>query len=137
MASRALANASAAPTLRDTHRWCGHLHERSTHVLLDQHPVFHARPLLPIRFVPSPVVELNRAVAYSMAFGPASGLEIADALVEEPTLAGYHLLPAVRADFLSKLGRFAEAKRELERAAGMTQNVKKREMMIRRAEGMG
>jgi RNA polymerase sigma-70 factor (ECF subfamily) len=56
--------------------------------------------------------------------------------VGEPALAGCHLLPAVRADFLSKLGRFAEAKKELERAAGMTQNVKERKMLIRRAEGM-
>jgi RNA polymerase sigma-70 factor (ECF subfamily) len=57
--------------------------------------------------------------------------------VGEPALAGYHLLPAVRADFLSKLGRFAKAKNELERAAGMTQKVKERKMLVRRAEGMG
>jgi predicted RNA polymerase sigma factor len=89
------------------------------------------------QLTPSPVVELNRAVAYSMAFGPAAGLEIADELLDEPALAGYHLLPAVRADFLSKLGRFAEARKELERAVGMTQNTKERELLVRRAEGMG
>jgi RNA polymerase sigma factor (sigma-70 family) len=88
------------------------------------------------QLTPSPVVELNRAVAYSMAFGPAAGLEIADKLVDEPALAGYHLLPAVRADFLSKLGRFAEAKKELERAAAMTQNVKEKALLTRRAEEM-
>jgi RNA polymerase sigma factor (sigma-70 family) len=87
--------------------------------------------------MPSPVVELNRSVAYSMAFGPAAGLEIANALQDEPALAGYHLLPAARADFLSKLGRLVEAKKELERAAGMTGNAKERELLLRRAEGMG
>jgi RNA polymerase sigma factor (sigma-70 family) len=88
------------------------------------------------QLTPSPVVELNRAVAYSMAFGPASGLEIADQLVDEPALAGYHLLPAVRADFLAKLGRFVEAKKELTRAAAMTENAKERALLIRRAEGL-
>ena len=82
---------------------------------------------------PSPVVELNRSVAYAFAFGPAAGLEIADALLDEPVLKGYHLLPAVRADFLAKLGRTAEAKAELERAAAMTQNARERTLMLERA----
>ncbi|MEX1256569.1 MAG: RNA polymerase sigma factor [Gemmatimonadota bacterium] len=88
------------------------------------------------QLTPSPVVELNRAVAYSMAFGPAAGLEIADPLLGEPMLAGYHLLPAVRADILAKLGRFAEAKTELERAAAMTENAKERGLLLGRAAGM-
>ncbi len=81
----------------------------------------------------SPVVELNRAVAYSMAFGPAAGLEIADALLSEPALKAYHLLPSVRADFLAKLGRFAEARQEVERAAAMTQNARERALLLARA----
>ncbi len=85
----------------------------------------------------SPVVELNRAVAYSMAFGPASGLEIADTLTSEPALENYHLLPSVRADFLAKLGRFAEAKAELERAASMTRNARERTLLIERAKKLG
>ena len=86
------------------------------------------------QLAPSPVVELNRAVAYAMAFGPAAGLEIADALAAEPQLAGYHLLPAVRADFLAKLGRYGEAKAEAERAAGLTHNARERALMLERAE---
>jgi len=82
----------------------------------------------------SPVVELNRAVAYSMAFGPAAGLEIADALTSEPALAGYHLLPSVRADFLFKLGRFEEARGEFERAASLTRNTRERTLLIQRAQ---
>jgi RNA polymerase sigma factor (sigma-70 family) len=89
------------------------------------------------QLTPSPIVELNRAVAYSMAFGPVAGLEITEPLLEEPALAGYHLLPAARADFLAKLGRFAEAKKELERAATMTENAKERELLRGRAEGLG
>jgi RNA polymerase sigma-70 factor (ECF subfamily) len=85
----------------------------------------------------SPVVELNRAVAYSMAFGPASGLEIADTLTSEPALENYHLLPSVRADFLAKLGRFAEARAELERAASMTRNARERTLLIDRAKKLG
>src|SRR5260370_33063229 len=77
----------------------------------------------------SPVVELNRAVAYAMAFGPAAGLEIADALTSEPALQNYHLLPSVRADFLAKLGRFDEARKEVERAASMTQNARERALL--------
>jgi RNA polymerase sigma-70 factor, ECF subfamily len=81
----------------------------------------------------SPVVELNRAVAYSMAFGPAAGLEIADALTSEPALASYHLLPSVRGDFLFKLGRFDEARGEFERAAALTHNTRERELLRGRA----
>jgi RNA polymerase sigma factor (sigma-70 family) len=81
----------------------------------------------------SPVVELNRAVAYSMAFGPAAGLEIANALLSEPSLKSYHLLPSVRADFLAKLGRFDEARKEVERAASLTQNARERALLLARA----
>jgi RNA polymerase sigma factor (sigma-70 family) len=84
---------------------------------------------------PSPVVELNRAVAVGMAFGPAAGLEIVDALGLEPTLARYHWLPSVRGDLLSKLGRQDEARAEFERAAGMTRNEREREMLLARAQG--
>jgi RNA polymerase sigma factor (sigma-70 family) len=82
---------------------------------------------------PSPVVELNRAVAVSMASGPAAGLEIVDSIAEEPSLKSYHLLPAVRGDFLSKLGRSSEARDEFERAAGLTRNARERELLLRRA----
>jgi RNA polymerase sigma factor (sigma-70 family) len=82
---------------------------------------------------PSPVVELNRAVALSMAFGPAAGLEVVDALRSEPSLRSYHLLPSVRGDFLAKLGRFAEARVEFERAASLTNNVRERELLLERA----
>jgi RNA polymerase sigma-70 factor, ECF subfamily len=81
----------------------------------------------------SPVVEVNRAVAYTMAFGPAAGLEIADTLTSEPTLATYHLLPTVRGDFLFKLGRFDEARAEFERAAGLTRNARERTLLLDRA----
>jgi len=84
------------------------------------------------QLAPSPVVELNRAVALSMAFGPAVGLEVVDALAGEKSLAGYHLLPAVRADFLAKLGRKDEARRELERAAALTRNERERELLLAR-----
>lgn len=82
---------------------------------------------------PSPVIELNRAVAVSMAFGPAAGLEIVDALTSDPALEGYHLLPSVRGDFLVRLGRFAEAREEFERAASLTRNVREREFLLARA----
>ncbi|HZM28047.1 MAG TPA: RNA polymerase sigma factor [Gemmatimonadales bacterium] len=85
------------------------------------------------RISPSPVVELNRAVAVAMAFGPAAGLEIADALIGERSLEQYHLLPAVRADFLIKLGRMDEARLELERAASLTQNARERKLLLERA----
>src|SRR5713101_5500919 len=81
----------------------------------------------------SPVVEVNRAVAYTMAFGPAAGLEIADSLLPEPALANYHLLPTVRGDFLAKLGRFEEARGEFERAASLTRNARERGLLLARA----
>ncbi|MDQ4049948.1 MAG: RNA polymerase sigma factor [Actinomycetota bacterium] len=82
---------------------------------------------------PSPVVELNRAVAVAMAFGPAAGLELVDTLESEGVLEGYHLLPGVRADLLVKLGRLAEARPEFERAAALTRNARERELLIGRA----
>ncbi len=82
---------------------------------------------------PSPIVELNRAVAVSMASGPASGLEIVEALLSEPLLDRYHLLPSVRGDFLHKLERFDEARAEFERAAGLTQNARERDLLLDRA----
>ena len=83
--------------------------------------------------LPSPVVELNRAVALGMAYGPAAGLELTDYLVDEPALQGYHLLPSVRGDLLFKLGRFDEARTEFERAAGLTRNTRERELSLQRA----
>ena len=88
------------------------------------------------QLAPSPVVELNRAVALSMAFGPAAGLEVVDAIAGAKALAGYHLLPAVRGDFLAKLGRTDEARRELERAATLTQNARERELLLARAASL-
>lgn len=85
------------------------------------------------RRVPSPVVELNRAVAVAMAEGPAAGLEIADALQAEPSLRNYYLLPAARGDLLAKLGRDAEARAEFERAASLTRNERERDVLQRRA----
>jgi predicted RNA polymerase sigma factor len=82
---------------------------------------------------PSPVVELNRAVAVGMADGPAAGLVLADALAQEGKLQGYHWLPSVRADLLAKLGRFEEARGEFERAAAMTSNARERELLLERA----
>ena len=82
---------------------------------------------------PSPVVELNRAVAVAMARGPAAGLELVDKLVAEPSLRGYHLLPSARGDLLAKLGRFDEARVELERAAALTRNARERELLLERA----
>jgi predicted RNA polymerase sigma factor len=82
---------------------------------------------------PSPVVELNRAVALSMAFGPEAGLEIVDALLAVPSLKDYHLLPSVRGDLLAKLGRQAEARAEFERAAALTRNAREREILLARA----
>jgi RNA polymerase sigma-70 factor, ECF subfamily len=84
---------------------------------------------------PSPVVELNRAVAVAMADGPAAGLAIADGLQSEPALRGYHLLPSVRGDLLGRLGRFEEAARECERAAALTRNTRERDLLLRRAAG--
>jgi RNA polymerase sigma factor (sigma-70 family) len=85
------------------------------------------------QIAPSPVVELNRAVAVGMAFGPAAGLDLVDALVAEPSLRSYYLLPAVRGDLLRKVGRFEEARAEFERAASLTDNVRERELLQTRA----
>ena len=85
------------------------------------------------RLTPSPVVELNRAVAVAMAEGPAAGLRLLDALGAEPKLASYHLLPSVRGDLLAKLGRRAEAMREFERAASLTRNERERALLLARA----
>jgi predicted RNA polymerase sigma factor len=82
---------------------------------------------------PSPVVELNRAVAVAMAEGPAAGLAVADALRDEPALQDYHLLPSVRGDLLMKLGRLDEARPEFERAAGLTKNERERALLLDRA----
>ncbi len=86
--------------------------------------------------MPSPVVELNRAVAMGIAFGPEAGIEIADALMQDGSLRNYHLLPAVRGDLLEKLGRFDEARAEFERAAALTRNGRERELMKKRAAAL-
>src|SRR4029079_16708746 len=85
------------------------------------------------RVTPSPVVELNRAVAVAMAFGPAAGLALVDALTSERALENYHLLPSVRGDLLTKLGRFDEARAEFERAAALTRNERERALLLDRA----
>jgi RNA polymerase sigma factor (sigma-70 family) len=85
------------------------------------------------QLTPSPVVELNRAVAVAMAFGPAAGLELVDALTSEPSLKAYHLLPSVRGDLLVKVGRASEARSEFERAASLTRNQRERELLLERA----
>ncbi|MGH2840168.1 MAG: RNA polymerase sigma factor [Solirubrobacteraceae bacterium] len=89
------------------------------------------------QIAPSPVVELNRAVALSMAFGPEEGLELIDELVDEPSLARYHLLPSVRGDLLEKLGRRDEARAEFERAASLTRNERERTLLLDRAAACG
>ena len=86
-----------------------------------------------IEVSPSPVVELNRAVAVSMAFGPAMGLDLVDTLAASGVLRSYHLLPSVRGDLLAKLNRFDEARRELEHAASLTRNARERELLLERA----
>jgi predicted RNA polymerase sigma factor len=86
-----------------------------------------------IRLLPSPVVELNRAMAVAMAYGPAAGIEIVDTLVSEPSLKNYHLLPSVRGDLLAKLGRHDEARQEFERAASLTRNLRERGLLLDRA----
>ena len=86
---------------------------------------------------PSPIVELNRAVAVSMAQGPAAGLELVDALRDDPALKSYHLLPSVRGDLLRKLGRLAEARVEFESAAAMTRNARERKLLLDRAQSCG
>ena len=85
------------------------------------------------QLAPSPIVELNRAVAVAMAFGPAAGLELVDALTSEPSLKAYHLLPSVRGYLLAKLGRVDEARSEFERAASLTRNVRERDLLLERA----
>src|SRR5262249_52425303 len=82
---------------------------------------------------PSPIVALNRAVAVGMASGPTAGLKIVDSLTANPSLRNYHLLPSVRGDLLVKLGRYAEARGEFERAATLTQNIRERELLLTRA----
>ncbi len=89
------------------------------------------------RVSPSPVVELNRAVALGMAFGPEAGLELLERIADEPALAGYHLLPSVRADLLARLGRGEKAAAEFARAAAMTGNARERELLLRRAAEAG
>jgi RNA polymerase sigma-70 factor (ECF subfamily) len=89
------------------------------------------------RLAPSPVVELNRAVALAMAVGPAAGLELVDSLTSEPSLESYHLLPSVRGDLLKKLGRTDEARAEFERAASLTRNSRERDLLIERAKACG
>jgi len=86
-----------------------------------------------LELTPSPVIELNRAVAVGMAYGPAAGLELVDRLTSEPSLQNYYLLPSVRGDLLTKVGRFAEAGSELERAASLTRNARERELLLERA----
>ena len=80
------------------------------------------------------MVELNRAVAVAMAFGPAAGLELVDSLIGEPSLRNYHLLPSVRGDLLKKLSRFDEARAEFARAASLTQNARERELLLERVQ---
>ncbi len=89
------------------------------------------------QLTPSPVVELNRAVAVGMAYGPAAGLELADKLMTDPVLEEYHLLPAVRGDLLTKLGRNEEARDEFERAAALTRNARERDLLLQRAASSG
>jgi RNA polymerase sigma factor (sigma-70 family) len=86
---------------------------------------------------PSPVIELNRAVAHSMAFGPEAGLSLLEPLAEAKVMQGYHLLPSVRGDFLRRLGRHDEARAEFRRAADMTQNTREKELLLKRAAGQG
>ncbi|MEO6209656.1 MAG: sigma-70 family RNA polymerase sigma factor [Gemmatimonadaceae bacterium] len=88
------------------------------------------------RLTPSPVIELNRAVAVGMARGPAAGLALVDALVSDPALRNYHLLPSVRGDLLAKLGRASEAREELERAASLTRNARERELLLARVAAL-
>ena len=84
---------------------------------------------------PSPVVELNRAVAVAMAYGPAAGLELVEALAKEPTLENYHLLPAVRGDLLAQLGRFQEARNQFRRAASLTRNQREKQLLLDKSKG--
>jgi predicted RNA polymerase sigma factor len=89
------------------------------------------------QLAPSPIVELNRAVALSMAYGPAVGLALVDQLNEDPSLVNYHLLPSVRGDLLAKLGRYDEAREEFFRAAALTRNGRERDLLFERARSTG
>jgi predicted RNA polymerase sigma factor len=86
------------------------------------------------QLAPSPIVELNRAVAVAMAFGPQAGLDLVDSLTSEPSLKTYHLLPSVRGDLLTKLGRLGEARVEFETAAALTRNSRERNLLLERAQ---
>jgi RNA polymerase sigma-70 factor (ECF subfamily) len=108
-------------------------HARATTADETDWPRIAALYLALAQLTPSPVIELNRAVALSMAFGPQAGLDIVDRLVDEPALKSYHLLPGVRADLLTKLGRLDEAKLEFERAAALTRNERERALLLSRA----
>lgn len=108
-------------------------HARATTADATDWPRIAALYLALSRRTPSPVIELNRAVAFSMAFGPQAGLDLADQLLDEPALKNYHLLPSVRADFLTRLGRLDEARAEFERAATLTRNERERALLLGRA----
>jgi RNA polymerase sigma-70 factor (ECF subfamily) len=110
----------------------GH-HARATTADATAWPRIAALYTVLARRAPSPIVELNRAVAVAMAFGPAAGLELVDALVADGALAAYHLLPAVRGDLLARLGRHTEARAEFERAAALTRNERERDLLLARA----
>jgi predicted RNA polymerase sigma factor len=90
-----------------------------------------------LALAPSPIVQLNRAVALGMARGPEAALPLVDALLDEPALRSYHLLPSVRGDLLAKLGRSEEARAELERAASLSENVTVRALLVQRASTLG
>ncbi|CAJ0730348.1 MAG: RNA polymerase subunit sigma-70 [Ralstonia sp.] len=102
---------------------------------LKSHEGFPKEPDALAQLTPSPVVELNRAVAVAMAYGPQAGLDIVDTLLAEPALRSYHLLPSVRADFLARLNRMDEARVEYERAAALTHNRQERALLLERAAG--
>lgn len=108
-------------------------HARAATAEATDWPKIAALYLALAQLTPSPVIELNRAVALSMAFGPQAGLDLVDQLLDEPALKNYHLLPGVRGDLLAKLGRVEEARTELERAAAMTRNERERAMLLGRA----
>jgi len=140
-----LSSKNLRPTKPDTERLPG----QGPYALQAQIAACHARARTPAetdwprivtlyttlaRIAPSPVVELNRAVAVGMAFGPAAGLELVDALTADRSLQNYHLLPSVRGDLLKKLSRFDEARAEFARAASLTQNVRERTLLLQRAQ---
>ncbi len=102
---------------------------------MKSHEGFPKEPDALAQLTPSPVVELNRAVAVAMAYGPQAGLDIVDTLLAEPALRSYHLLPSVRADFLARLNRMDEARVEYERSAALTHNRQERALLLERAAG--